>query len=114
MTRCVFLTEFLVCSVVTDLHLVWFITHTPGLEPVVHGFLDPDVDTVVFVVFGDSIQMNCIAVNSDGILAIFKYHDVVLKVFGVQRSLLQEVLELILLDECCLLKQFDCIMKLFK
>lgn len=112
--QCVLLTKFLVDTVVSNFHLVRLISHGSRLESVVHSFLNSDINAVVFVVISDSVKVDCIAVNSNCILAVSEHGNVVVKVFWVERALGQKAAQFLLVDEDCFLKQRHSVMVLLE
>lgn len=105
----VFLAKFLICAVLADFHLIWLVSQSSWFEAVVHGLLDSDVDTVVFVVFGHTVKVDGFAVDVDGILTVPEDHDVVLEILGVKGRFIEEIAKLLLIDEYGFLKQGYCI-----
>jgi hypothetical protein len=114
LSLCVFFTEFLVDTVVADFHLVWFVSHRSWLKAIIHGLLDADVDTVVLIVFGYSIEMNGVAVDVDGILAVPEDHDVVVEILRAEGSFVEKIAQFMFVYENGLLKEGYCVVVLFE
>jgi hypothetical protein len=114
LSLCVFLTEFLVDTVVADFHLVWLVSHRSWLKAIIHGLLDANVDIVVLIVFSYSIEMNGVAVNVDGILAVPEDHDIVVEILRVEGIFVEEIAQFMFIYEKGLLEEGYSVVVLFE
>lgn len=74
--------------------MVGLVPHQLRPKAIIHTFLNPDINIIVFIVISYNIQINLVATHIQNILPIPEKQDIISKIFGAKRCFPYKLLKL--------------------